>query len=213
MAGFFNAVAEKIEPSAPKVLRAPLFGTVIEHLRAGSRQVVLDLGPARAATVGLLNLFHCRLDIADLSTELDVLNTLEDPVLLQAQIESVLPAHGNEPTDVVLCWDLLNYLQKPVLTKVMDCITARARRGTLVHALIIYSSKHMPAQPDIYYPGEISGNDEVNVDRLVNISVTSVERDAPQYTPDDLKRCMQGCHIERAVLLGNGMQEFLFRIS
>lgn len=214
MADFFNAVAEKIEPAALNVLRAPLFGTLVEQLRTGGRWVILDLGQARSATVKLLNHFHCRLDIVDLSTGLNALNTQKDPVLLKEQIEAMLPACRNETTDVVLCWDLLNYLQKPALTKVMECIATRARRGTLVHALIVYSSKRMPIHPGIYFPdSDDLSNDAGNFDRLVNMSVTSEECDAPQYTPDDLKRCMHGYYIERAVLLGNGMQEFLFRIS
>lgn len=213
MSDFFSATAAKIESSAPDILRAPLFGELIERVRGDGRKVVLDLGPARAATVKLFNRFHCRLDIADLATGLAELNSREDPGVLRELAEAMLPARGNEATDVVLCWDLLNYLQRPALARVMDCIVARARSGTLVHALIVYSSKRMPTQPGIYMPCDNPGDDSGNIDRLAILPATGEERESPQYTPDDLRRCMQGYHIERAVLLGNGMQEFLFRIS
>lgn len=185
----------------------------MEVLRAGGRQVILDLGPAQTATVRLFNRYNCRLDIADLATALDVLNSLEEPGLLQEQAEILLPTHGGKATDIVLCWDLLNYLQRPALTAVMSRVAARSRMGTLVHALIVYSSKRMPTQPGIYMPCDNPGGDNENIDHLAIMSTTSEECNAPQYTPDNLMRCMQGYQIERAVLLSTGMQEFLFRIT
>jgi hypothetical protein len=210
---FFGAMAEKFEPLASDVLRAPLFGSLISGLHIDNCRVILDLGSARAATVDLFNRYSCRLDIADLSTGLDVLNSQKDPGLLREQVESMFPACGQEATDVVLCWDLLNYLQRPALTAVMERIASRARRGTLVHALIIYSSRRMPTIPRIYFPCKKPGDESGNFDHLTAIPVTIEECDAPQYSPDYLKRCMQGYYIERAILLSNGMQEFLFRIS
>lgn len=194
-------------------LRVPLFETLIERLRADGRKVILDLGPAQMATVDLFNRFRCRLDIADLATVLAELNSLEDPGLLQEQAEIILPTRGDDATDIVLCWDLLNYLQQPALTAVMNRVAARARVDTLVHALIVYSSKRMPVRPVIYIPCNNSGDYNDNIDHLAIMSASSEECNAPQYTPDYLMRCMQGFHIERAVLLSTGMQEFLFRIS
>ena len=49
-----------------------------------------------------------------------------------------------------MCWDLLNYLQRPALKALMARVAARSRPGTLVHALIAYSAPRMPARPDRY---------------------------------------------------------------
>lgn len=206
--------AARLDPSAPKVLRTPLLGSLLERVRAEGRKVILDLGSARATTVELFNRFHCRLDIVDLATGLEELNGQEDTGLLVDHVESILPMRREEPTDIVLCWDLLNYLQRPVLTSIMNNITSRSRAGTLVHALIMYSSRNMPASPGIYFPHDkIMKEPDDIVDQLVCVPTTAEECEAPLYTPDILKRCMQGYYIERAVLLSNGMQEFLFRIS
>lgn len=185
-------------------LRAPLFAALIARLRAADRCVVLDLGAAQAGTIALLNEFRCRLDIADLGASLERLAAEHDPDELDTLIESLLP-RPREPADAVLCWDLLNYLPRPALGILLEHTAARSRPGTLVHALIAYSSARMPAQP-----GQYAAMGET---QLAPTAPGAAERAAPRYTPQDLARCLPGYHIERAMLLRNGMQEFLFRLK
>lgn len=202
----------RTEPLAPEALKAPLFVSLAEKMLSGGRWVVLDLGPAQAATIDFLNHFRCRLDIADLPVSIAALNNEEDAERRSRLAETALPKRASESTDIVLCWDLLNYLQRPVLTSLMERIAARSRSGTLVHALIVYSGTRMPEQPGPYYPVYDTDDETLTSTRLANIRMTSKECPAPRYTPDDLKHCMPGYHIERAKLLSNGMQEFLFRL-
>lgn len=173
-------------------------------MREGDRWVVLDLGPAHAQTISFLNEFRCRLEIADLPASLDTLVADDESVQMSDRAEALLPARSDEPVDIVFCWDLLNYLERPALTALMARIAERARHGTLVHSLIVYADSRMPVEPSVYVPGE--------GDHLISMSVTNEQREAPRYTPDDLSRCMPAYRVERAVLLNNGMQEFLFRI-
>jgi hypothetical protein len=185
------------------VLNAPLFRGLMERMQDDARRVVLDLGPARPETVTALGRFRCRLEIADLAGELDALNAAGEPDQVREALARLLPPRRAEATDVVLCWDLLNYLERPTLMVLMAEILERLRPGSLVHALIAYSTPRMSAQPERIVPGED--------DRLLHCPVTPDERMAPRYSPDDLARCMPGYVVERAMLLRNGMQEFLFR--
>jgi hypothetical protein len=196
----------KTANSASGALNAPLFQSVIERLRgAGGRCVVLDLGAARPETIRLLGEFRCRLDIVDLADGLEQLNMPEQtPRGLRERAESLLPPRRREAADVVLCWDLLNYLNRPALSMLMECIAARARRGTLAHALVVYSARKMPLRPSTFYP--------VDEQHLTSLPPAQAERDAPRYTPEDFTLCMPRYTVERARLLRNGMQEFLFRL-
>lgn len=213
MASSRNAAAERQESLPPVVLRAPLFSALTGHMHTSDKRwVVLDLGPAQASTIGFFNRFRCRLDIVDLPPRLESLNTEEDKQQLHEQAEALLPKTRGEATDIVLCWDLLNYLNRPALTALMNCIAARSQTGTLVHALIIYSGTRMPAIPGLYAPVNDPDDESETTDRLTNLPLTGEEKEAPRYTPDDLTHCMRDYHIERAKLLSNGMQEFLFRI-
>jgi hypothetical protein len=185
-------------------LNAPLFRTLLERLGEDRRAIVLDLGSARTETIALFGRFRCRLDIADLTAGLARLGEDAAPDELRAATEALLPAPRQEPADVVLCWDLLNYLTRPALEAVMACVAARAQPGTLVHALIAYAATRMPTRPN-----RIVALDDQH---LSFTPVTAETRPAPRYTPEDLTGCMPDYEMVRGMLLRNGMQEFLFRL-
>ena len=189
-----------------QTLKVPQFHWLAEKMRAGGRWVIQDLGAANAATIDYLNQFRCRLEIADLPASLSSLLSSEadDDESLGNKVQQALPARTDEPVDIILCWDLLNYLDRRTLTAVMARLAQRANQCTWVHSLIVYSAARMPVVPSLYMPNE--------QDDLITTPVTTELRDAPRHTPDDLARCMPDYRVERAVLLNNGMQEFLFRI-
>lgn len=188
----------------PLSVSAPLFRRLVESLDPERRAVVLDLGLARAETVALFSPFRCRLDVADLAEGLDQITAESDPALLPALVEQLLPPRRNEPTDIVLCWDLLNYLSKPALTVLMDNLASRARPGTRVHFMVVYSGTRMPERPNHYAP-KADG-------MLLTIPVSRKDREAPRYSSEDLSRCLRGYVVESSVLMRNGMQECLYRL-
>ncbi len=190
--------------SAPAALHAPLFHSLIKRLETGGRWVVLDLGPARSATIRAFGRFRCRLDIVDLAEGLDVLNGEADPRRIRTHAEHLLLPRRNETTDIVLLWDLINYLNRPALTALMECVAARCKRGALAHGLVYYSAKRMPDKPTTFVPADDQ--------HLAEVSVSAGERPAPRYSPEDLAKCMPRYTVERGRLLRNGMQEFLFKL-
>jgi hypothetical protein len=185
-------------------LRAPLFRELVERIPEHSRRVVLDLGPARPETVALFSRFRCRMEIADLASALDNLNAAsaagED---LATAAQAALPAERSEPVDVVLGWDLLNYLDRPALSALMEAIALRCRPGALLHFLLAYAQPRMAALPGRFAP-LVDG-------RLLHEPLTTEQRPAPRYSPEDLARCLPDFQVVRAMLLQNGMQEFLYR--
>jgi hypothetical protein len=201
-----NAALRTTQPPASADaggVNAPLFRRLLEQQSADRRAVILDLGAARTETVALFGQFRCRLEFADLGDCCDQLNTETDPLLLQQMVESLLPRRRREPFDIVLCWDILNYLQRPALKALMEQVAARCRPGTLAHALIAYSTPRMPAKPDRYAA--------LPDGHLIIRHVTGADCPAPRYTPEDLRHCLPDYNVESAVLLKNGMQEFLLR--
>jgi hypothetical protein len=185
------------------VFNAPLFHRLLEQMNDDARRVVLDLGPARPETVATFGRFRCRLDIASLAEGIDALNGIKDATELAAAMIAVLPPRRAEPTHVVLCWDLLNYLERPVLAALMAELAGRLVEGSLVHALIAYSTPRIAAKPGRIVPAD---GQQLSFSRL-----TAEDRPAQRYTPDELSRCMPGYRVDRVMLLRNGMQEFLFR--
>jgi hypothetical protein len=123
---------------------------------------------------------------------------------MRQRAETLLPARGGELMDIVLCWDLINYLNQPALNAVMECIALRCKRGALAHGLVYYSAKAMPERPSTFLP--------LDAQRIIQRVTPGRERPAPRYSPEDLARCMPRYSVERGRLLRNGMQEFLFRL-
>lgn len=189
----------------PTTLKVPLFHSLIERMDAERRCVVLDLGAAQHELLDLLTGFRCRIDIAHIADgAIDALNGEPEPEQLETLAEAWLPRPRAEAADVILCWDLLNYLEKPAMSALMSRVAARTNPGAVAHALIAYSATTMPAQPARYVP--------VDAGHLVNRAPPGPDRKAPRYSPEDLKLALHEYKTERGVLLANGMQEFLFKI-
>jgi hypothetical protein len=186
------------------LLNAPLFHSLIQRMEDGERHVVLDLGPPQAGTVALLSQYRCRLDIADLAANLNEIDQELEGRDLRSNIDRLLPVKRSERVDLVLCWDLLNYLSRPAIRELMTCIAERSKKGTLIHALVVYAERQMPVIPDRYVP--------VDDHSLRPVTLSQEMRPAPRYSPEDLSQCMPAYQLDRAMLLRNGMQEFLFRL-
>jgi len=170
--------------------------------------MILDLGAASTAMLALLGRSRCRVEIADLAHfgGLDLLNTTEPGPALADAAESLLPNRlPNDPIDLVFCWDLPNYLTLDALSALMGAIGNRARPGTLAHALIFYAERDMKEHPGSFAP-TADGD-------LVDHSAPGAAIAAPRYSPEELGKNMGRFAIDRARLLGNGMQEFLFRLE
>ena len=185
---------------------APLFHDLVAGLDATERHVVLDLGAASTAMLALLGRSRCRVEIADLAHfgGIDRLNATEPGPALAAVADSMVPNQlPGDAIDLVFCWDLPNYLTLNALSALMNAIGHRARPGALAHALIFYSERDMCEHPGRFVP---TADGE-----LMDYSATREMIAAPRYSPEDLGKSMGRFVLDRARLLSNGMQEFLFR--
>ena len=198
----------RVPPDPAVALHAPLFQDLVTGLDATKRHVVLDLGAASTDMLALLGRSRCRVEIADLAHfgGIDNLNSTEPGPALSEMAESLLPNRlSDDAIDLVFCWDLPNYLTLDSLSALMNAIGRRARAGALAHALIFYAERDMNEHPARFIPtaeGE-----------LIDHSAPGAAITAPRYSPEDLGKSMGGFVIDRARLLSNGMQEFLFRLG
>ena len=208
MTASLRQASPRTPADSPATLHAPLFQDLVGRLDPGARHVILDLGAASTAMLALLGQYRCRVEIADLAHfgGIGVLNSTEPGHSLSVLADCLLPKGlPEEPLDLVFCWDLPNYLTLEALSAMMQVIARRARAGAIAHALVYYSDPDMPAEPGRYVPAA----DKHLVDRRTQ--GTAIR--APRYSPEDLQKRMGGFQIDRARLLSNGMQEFLFRLA
>ena len=208
LASLRRAKSTGTPPIAPVAFHAPLFHDLVTGLDASRRHVVLDLGAASTVMLALLGQSRCRVEIADLAHfgGIDCLNTTEQGSALSDAANAMLPnLLPDDAFDLVFCWDLPNYLTLNALSSLMNAIAQRARPGAVAHALIYYSERDMSEHPARYVP--TSDGDE-----LIDYRATAATVAAPRYSPEDLDKGMSRFVLNRARLLSNGMQEFLFRL-
>lgn len=197
-----TALADPVSEEALE-LRVPLFESIMAGLNDEARHVLIDCGPARAGMIDLLAGTRCRLDILDLPARLGTLNALPEETDLAGWFGKLLPQAAGENADVIFCWNLFDYLQPLQVSAMMNVLSARLRPGGRVHALVHYASPRMPEGPGGMAP--------------MGKTVLKLEpggpatRTAPRHSRGTLEKFMPGMKAERTMLLGNGMQEYLFR--
>jgi hypothetical protein len=201
-----QTAARPLDSDGPEAIRAPLFRTAVEAFEDDRRHVVLDLGRARSGTIELLSRYRCRLDVVDLPACLHELPAADDddPNAIGRWLDALLPPTRGESVDLVLCWNLLNYLPREVIEQLGQRLAERASPRARLHALIEYRATTMPAVPLSFAPA--------GLDLVADTDDHSAEPiTAPRYTPKELEKRLPGFGSEKTMLLGNGMQEFLYR--
>ncbi len=192
-------------PSSETESKSPLLYDLIAGCDPERKHFVLDLGPACGANVASLSHLHCRLTIGDCLEELaDVAPPEEDDEgdALHAALEQVLPCRPPGELDLVLCWDVLNYLSRPVLATFADQLSRCLKPGAQLHA-IISPLESIPAGPGHY---EMMGEGRLRIRHEATGT-----RPSPRYHQPDLERLMPWFVVVRSVLLSSGVQEYLFR--
>jgi hypothetical protein len=166
----------------PKLVE-PLEGPTLKNFS------VLDLGAANPSNIEFFGVRGARLTVADFAS---------------SSIEGLSELMRSDPGvhyDLVLAWDLLNYLQREKLGLLLTSLEPYFRPGTTIHALIA-TARNMPASPRRY---RIESREillcEERQERVIP---------APRYVEQDLVKCMPGLMVEHRFQLRNGMLEYLF---
>jgi hypothetical protein len=158
---------------------------------------VLDLGPALGSNVDFFARFGCKLYIEDLFSAV-----VESPVEGDERLDFArhLESPDREPIDLVIAWDLFNYLSRKELLALGRELAKLCRPGAMVFALLSYL-KQIPAQPLRFRI-----QDE---ESLLYMPQSGGERPSPRYAPSEVADLFSGFSVDRSFLLRHGYQEYL----
>ncbi|MFN8392542.1 MAG: hypothetical protein U0136_19775 [Bdellovibrionota bacterium] len=173
-------------PPGVTVYQSPAAESLFKYLGARRRSTVLDFGPLIRDNVELLTAHYCKLFVEDFH------QGLPDERL------SMLP---DSELDVVLCWDLFNYLEVSLAKKLMHAISSRMTpNGVLMMHLA--SGQRIPKRPLHFRLADRS-----------HISCEATCRDPLPHaalTARALQSLMTGWKPEHSLQLRNEFQEHLF---
>lgn len=194
------------QPDAAGLQPTSLLEPLVAPLREGGRWSVLDLGPARPATLAYFRHTRCRLTVAEALAGLAALGeeVEPEPTLLWYRLRELLPVAPERPWQRVLLWDALDYLPIALLEPFAARLASGLADGAMLHAFLTASGATMPAAPPVY-----SILDE---GRLTRERATGT-RPAPRHSPWHLQRHMAGFIVERSILHRDGRQEHLIRFD
>lgn len=165
---------------------------VLSALPEWQQARLLDLGKASGHTLAFLSRFCRRMTVAGLEP-----SRPGSALSLDEQ-----PGGSGDPFDLVLFWDLLNYLQPDQVAQLAAFLRRYSRPGTRLLALVYYSAD-MPAAPARF---------RIEDRKTVFWSHTgSGRRPCPRYKEQELVRRLPGFEVERVFLLRYGIAEYVFR--
>lgn len=168
---------------------SPAFAKLVELAEEGSARgfSVLDLGPAMKANLDFFLGRGARVTVADFHRS-------------GARCDFV----GADPEsrfDLVLAWDVLNYLDPEALARLMDRLGAHFRPGTTLHAFIA-TGREISAAPS---------RCRIQDPETLVLEVSEGPRiPSPRYLEQELLRRMLGWTVEHRVQLRIGMLEYVF---
>lgn len=162
----------------------------------------MDLGPALGRNVQFLSSFVSKLFIADLygTIRSQAGRSALDRAKLDRILARDLPPRSQRPIDLILVWDLLNYLDREQVTTLGRHLSGLCRRDSLV--LVLLST--LPTIPEL--PGRYLMMDPETL-RYDNESRR--ERRSPGYKEPDLEKLMPAFEVETSYLLRSGIQEYV----
>lgn len=191
-----RSVAPTEVDSPPPDRHSLALAEVIRTVAAPGKTQVLDLGPANGANVAYLSRYACTLHIADLYRTVGAAEGEHEEALERA-FERQLPEGS---FDLVLAWDLFDYLGRTGLQVLGRQLAGRTAPGALLFALVSFH----PRISDRPHRFQI-----VDTETLRYGDPSGLERPAPGYREPDLVRLLPGFDVTGSYLLRHGVQEYL----
>jgi len=196
------AASQPAGPPPEIVHSAPGLKQALERLpRPGAS--VLDLGPPLAQNVAFFNRLGARLEVFDLESTLRDERLWVAPAKLAHWRERAPAALGLGAAasfDLILVWDLPNYLGRERWPTLAERLVARLAKGGMLH-LLARTGREMPERPSLFRWVEIDAiREEPRGDERVP---------APRFSHGEIEKLHPGLAAAKSFLDKHGLQELL----
>ena len=187
----------------PVVHRSLALNVLYNQFKKEKKYRILDLGPALGGNVDFFSQFRCTICIEDLYSTLSSFDYLspEDGFSYDAVFSYLLPYIRKARFDLILAWDLLDFLDRDEFKHLIMHLGQYSRSGTLLFSLIS-TQNHIPETPCNFRI--------VDDERLEYRFNSSVLRNCPKYGKSDFDSLMPNFRVCNSFLLRNGFREYLF---
>ena len=189
-------------PPQPSVYKSLGLSTLLRFLRDDRKHTILDLGPALGANVEFWARHPCRLYIEDFYRDFTARAAEENEEEPKgANLADLMPFNDETSFDIVLTWDLFNYLNLAQLESLVRHVSHFCKPGAALFALIS-SQPDIPDQPTVFRI--------LDTERMAYETRTQTTRPCPRHQPRELAKAMGLFQVSSSFLLRNGIQEYVF---
>jgi hypothetical protein len=166
---------------------------------------ILELGPARSENLAFWARLRPWIYVADLRSSLPLpVDYSGDLEFIDPDWDRLLALPVTRTYNVILVWDLLNYLDLPAVSSLIRYLSRYCRRGAILFALV-FDQKQMPRAISLYH---------IVDDSHVRYEILSPElRPCPRHQPRALAGAMAGFQTRESFRLRNGVIEYLFEFE
>ena len=179
-------------------------GALLGEIKSDRRYNILDLGPAYPVNVELYSQFASKIYIEDFYRSVESGELLGDTE--EETLTKVLPFRAGTTFDIVLCWDILNYLSRESLERFAHYLTSFCAPGAMLQSMF-YTNPQMPTSASNFrvLRQPVSRRVDLLVERT-----TEEEKRAPRYTQTEIQKMMPQLSLSCSYLLRYGFREELF---
>lgn len=200
-------VNQAAEQESSYRIKSPLLFGVLQQFDPETRYEILDLSPANTDTLDFFSPYRCRLHLPGCRDTLltQVTAEAQEPATWTQLFNTCLPWPEPAPAslDLLLLWDLPNYLNEPGVRALIDYLAPCFSARTALH-MYIHTRQTMPVTPCNY---RITGEQQVQIETFSAWTAVS-----PVYYQERLHKLFAPFRVERGMLLANGLQEYVMRI-
>lgn len=198
-----NQELAEISSAEPELHTSLALNVLYHQLQHNTKYHILDLGPAMGRNVDFFSQFPCKIYIEDLYHTLNSFDFFspEDGFTYKTVFEYLLPYTHNTRFDIIMGWDVFNYLERDEFRSLVSHLGNFCYKGTLLFSLIS-TRKHIPEKPTTFKI--------LDQESLQYQTQSSVLRSCPVYEQSDLDNLMPNFHACNSFILRNGFKEYLF---
>ena len=175
-----------------------------QRIEGSSSCDVLELGPVLKGNIEFWSQFTPSIYVADLRSSLPLPALPEDPddpEVPKQDWRQLVGLPEKRQFDIILVWDLLNYLKISDVSDLIEYLSGFCRPGTVLF-MLIFDNPKMPEEIAVYRI--------VDESRLSYELFSSELGECPRHQPHALTQIMRQFRISNSFRLRNGVIEYLF---
>ncbi len=178
------------------VHRSPAFTAIYNEIKNSDRNRVLDLGPMSGGCFRLFSQLSCKIHVEDIVSLLqDHLRSDEKNTTFDISI-TLTEEEQQEQFDVILAWDLFNYLSLQQIQQLFEALKPFCKPNTLLY-MLRYVEKNIPQ-----VPRDISVRDQYTIEFSDGACQPRVTEN---YSTLDLLKVLPGYYMQDTLLAQEGM--------